>query len=205
MYEPTFSPYPIIETERLILRKPTLRDSEGLFELCRRVETSKFSPWNPHKSLSETREMIKFKLSNVRKGIIPPFFAVEEKESGRIVGTASFVSTDESYKIIEIGYSVLSDCWGMGYGTEAAWGLTGYAFDRMEAQRVFAKVLPDNTASIAVLEKLGFTFESTVKKGFYFDETVSDVLIYAITDEEFYEEFAECEDENYGIKENSEL
>ncbi|MBE6798942.1 MAG: GNAT family N-acetyltransferase [Ruminococcaceae bacterium] len=203
MYQFSFSPYPIIETERLILRKPTLRDAEEIFELCRRPETSQYSYWRPHNNINETREMIKQKLSSIRQGKLPPFFSVEEKESGRVIGTCSYVSADEFYKSVEIGYSILSDCWGNGFGTEVAWGLTGYAFDRMEAQRVYARVLPDNIASLNLLQKLGFTFEAVLKKDFFFEGKVSDVAILSMTDDEYFEIIEETECEQNGTQENS--
>ena len=205
MYQLSFSPYPIIETERLILRKPTLKDSEAIFELCRRPETSQYSYWRPHNNVNETREMIKQKLCDIRKGALPPFFAVEEKSTGQVVGTCSYVSADNCYKSVEIGYSILSDCWGQGFGAEVAWGLTGYAFDRMEAQRVYARVLPENTASLKLLEKLGFAFEAVLKKDFFFDGKVSDVAVLAMTDDEYFEIIEETECEQNGIQENSQL
>ena len=186
MYEFTFVPYPIIETERLVLRKPTLRDTADVFELCRRTETSQYSCWRPHNSINETREMIRTKLSNIRRGNLPPFFSVEDKKTGRVIGTCSYVSADPFYKSVEIGYSILSDCWGRGFGTEVAWALTGYAFDRMEAQRVYARVLPDNMASFKLLEKLGFNCEAVLKKDYFFDGQVSDVCILAMTDDEYF-------------------
>lgn len=188
MYETVLFPYPVIETEHLILRKVKRSDAEYLFELCRREETSRFSLWRPHESIKDTKEFINYKLSELKKGRIPPFFAVEEKQSGRVIGTCSYVSADEFFKTVEIGYSVLSDCWNNGYGTEIAWGLTGYAFDRLGAQRVYARVLPENGASLRVLEKLSFEYEGTLKKDYYFDGKVSDVCVLAMTDDVYFSE-----------------
>lgn len=200
MYETILFPYPVIETEHLVLRKMKRSDAAEVYELCRRPETSRYSLWNPHKSLQDTKEFISYKLSALRKGQIPPFFAVEEKESKRVIGTCSYVSADEYFKSVEIGYSVLSDCWNRGYGSEIAWGLTGYAFDRLEVQRVYARVLPENGASVRVLEKLGFEFEGTHKKDYYFDGRVSDVDIYAMTDDMYFSEV-----KRDAVTENSQL
>lgn len=197
MYQPAYAPYPIIETERLIVRKPTLRDAVDIFELCRRAETSRYSLWSPHNDISETREMIKNKLSEFRRGNIPPFFSVEEKETGRVIGTCSYVSADADYKVVEIGYSILSDCWNKGYGTEVAWALTGYAFDRIEAQRVFARVLPENAASVNLLTRLGFVLEGVLKKGYFFNGRVSDVAVLALTDDEYFAMFSQDKEKEY--------
>lgn len=205
MYQLSFSPYPIIETERLLLRKPNLKDAEEIFELCRRPETSQYSYWRPHNNVNETREMIKQKLSDIKKGTLPPFFAVEEKATGRVIGTCSYVSADAAYKSVEIGYSILSDCWGQGFGSEVAWGLVGYAFDRMEAQRVYARVLPENTASLKLLRNLGFFDEAVLKKDFFFEGKVSDVVLLAMTDDEYFEIIEGTECEANGTQENSQL
>lgn len=185
MYEDYFVPYPIIETDRLIIRMVRKSDAEDLYELCKRPETSRYSAWNPHRSLRETREYISYRLSQFRKKCCY-FFVVEEKASGRVIGTCSYGSFDEAYKVAEIGYSILSNKWNMGYATETADALMGYAFKRIGVQRVFVRILPDNLASIKVAEKLGLDFEGKHIKEFYFDGRASDVLIYAITDDKFF-------------------
>ena len=54
MYNEYFVPYPVIETERLLIRMVRKSDAEDLYELCRRPETSRFSLWSPHENLKET-------------------------------------------------------------------------------------------------------------------------------------------------------
>lgn len=185
MYEDFFVPYPVIETDRLIIRMVRKSDAGELFELCRRPETSKYSAWSPHRDLSETRKYISFRLMQYRKRCCT-FFVAEERATSRLIGSCSYASFDEAYKVTEIGYSVLSDLWNRGLATEIAGALTGYAFDRIGVQRVFARVLPENAASARVLMKLGFAFEGTHKKEFCYDGKVSDVDIYAITDDMYF-------------------
>ena len=73
----------------------------------------------------------------------------------------------------------------------------------MEAQRVYARVLPDNIASLNLLQKLGFTFEAVLKKDFFFEGKVSDVAILSMTDDEYFEIIEETECEQNGTQENS--
>ena len=201
MYNEIFVPYPTIHTDRLILRMVKRQDAKDLFELCKRPETSKYSLWHPHKTIDDTRALINYQIARYRKRECT-FFVVEHKESGRVIGTCSYVSIEDNFKIVEIGYSILSDLWGQGYATEVADGLTGFAFDRIGAQRVYARVLPENGASSAVLQKIGFQYEGTLKKGYYFEGKVSDVEVYGITDDAFYEMNKETDN---GIKENCEF
>ena len=186
MYNEYFVPYPVIETERLLIRMVRKSDAEDLYELCRRPETSRFSLWSPHENLKETKEFIGYQISLYRRRKCM-FFAVEEKESRKVIGTCSYVSMDADYKMAEIGYSILSDLWNQGFATEVAEALTGYAFNRIGVQRVFARVLPQNTASARVLLNLGFEYEGTAKKGFYYDGRVDDVQVFGITDDSYFE------------------
>jgi ribosomal-protein-alanine N-acetyltransferase len=162
-------------------------------------ETSKYSLWSPHESLSVTKQFIAYQHSLERRQSCF-FFVVEEAASKEIVGSCSYVSFDEFYKIAEIGYSVLKSRWGKGYGTEIADALTAFAFNRIGVQRVFARVVPENVYSAAVLENLGFAFEGTLKKAYYYGEKSYDIAVYGMTDDQFKKR----ENEN-GTKENCEF
>lgn len=184
MYEDYFIPYPTIETPDLRLRMVRRSDAKQLYELCSRPETSKYSMWSPHSSLGVTKRFISYQLTALRRHCCT-FFVIEQKSTGNVIGTCSYVSFDDSYKVAEIGYSILRELWGRGYATQAAGALTGYAFERIGAQRVFARVIPENTASAAVLKKLGFGFEGRHKKEYYYNGISADIDIYAMTDDEY--------------------
>ncbi|HEX6587891.1 MAG TPA: GNAT family N-acetyltransferase [Longimicrobiales bacterium] len=59
---------------------------------------------------------------------------------------------------LELGFHLVPDMWGQGLATEAATAVAHVAFDRLHAARVFAGHHPENAASRAVLNKLGFSF-----------------------------------------------
>lgn len=184
MYEDYFVPFPLLETERLIIRQVRRSDAKELYELCRRPETSKYAHWSPHTSLYATKSYISYLLSLKRKHQLTGFVIVE-KQSGKLIGTCSYVSIDEDYKTAEIGYCILKEYWGQGFAKEAVDSLLWYGFEEINLQRIYARVLPENIQSVRVLQKCGFTFEGTLRKGFYYKGQVSNVLLYAITDEDY--------------------
>ena len=49
----------MLETERLILRKWTEEDAESLFEYAKDPEIGPAAGWPPHKSVEESRAVIK--------------------------------------------------------------------------------------------------------------------------------------------------
>jgi RimJ/RimL family protein N-acetyltransferase len=57
---------------------------------------------------------------------------------------------------LQVGYEFARVYWGHGYATEAAARVVEYAFAVLNLDRLGAVVRPENTASVRVLEKLGF-------------------------------------------------
>ena len=74
-----------------------------------------------------------------------------------LAGHAGFKGRPDRHGSVEIGYSLLEPCQGLGYGTELVRALSGWAFDHAEVARVMADTFPELVASVRVLEKNGFT------------------------------------------------
>ena len=72
-----------------------------------------------------------------------------------LVGSGGFMSRPSGGQV-EVGYGTLSEFQGRGYATEAVSALTRWALSQPEVSRVIADALPENSASVRVLEKSGF-------------------------------------------------
>lgn len=111
-------------------------------------------------------------------------FAVEY--AGKVIGTASYMGFDEYYGSVEIGYGINSDYWHKGFGTQIVSALLHYAFKKMDMQRVWAKIMPENERSSGLLEKCGFTYEGTARNSEYIKGNYIDVATYAMLKEEYF-------------------
>jgi [ribosomal protein S5]-alanine N-acetyltransferase len=80
---------------------------------------------------------------------------VGEKGGTDLVGTAGLRLLDDIG--LEIFYSLEPRYWGKGYATEAARAVLDYALGPLGLPEVLAEVDEDNTASVAVIERLGMT------------------------------------------------
>ena len=81
-------------------------------------------------------------------------------EDGQPVGTVKLASCEVAGKSeVELGYALLPERWGAGYATEAAAGALGYGRDVAQLREVVAFALVSNTASFAVMQRLGFRYE----------------------------------------------
>lgn len=79
---------------------------------------------------------------------------------GPLVGTAGLRPLDDLG--LEVHYSVAPEAWGKGYATEAAGAVVGHALGPLGLRFVLAEVDEANTASAAIVARLGLTPYETV-------------------------------------------
>jgi RimJ/RimL family protein N-acetyltransferase len=145
-----------IETDRLVLRRWQLDDVEPLAAIRSHPEVAR---WLGQSTLDDTRRVVeRFEESFESRGF--GRFAVEDRESGALVGwsglmhAAAWEATPEKD---EIGWLVAPDRWGEGLASEAARAALDDAFERVGLLRVIAFALPENEASIRVMERCGMS------------------------------------------------
>lgn len=150
-------------TERLHLRKMTTADSDILFKIWSDPDVTKFMNINNFTDESQAVDIIIYldKLTQDNKAIR---YSIIELKSNEIIGSCGYNSLDYENAKTEIGYDIAKKHWGRGYAPEAISALLHYAFNSLSINRVEAKVEPENTNSIKVLQKLNFTFEGTLRK-----------------------------------------
>lgn len=83
------------------------------------------------------------------------FWAVEERDSGSVIGDCGLQPLEHRGPEVELGYDFHPRVWGHGLATEAASAVMRQAFGKLELERVVAVVKPDHSASQRVLEKVG--------------------------------------------------
>ena len=67
------------------------------------------------------------------------------------IGKASEQSLDD----FDFGYAILPEYWGQGYATEALTTIIDYAFEQLNAQKIYGECDVENVASMRVMEKAG--------------------------------------------------
>lgn len=107
--------------------------------------------------------------------------SVDEKTVGSI---GIFVKEDVLEKSAELGYWLSQDYWNNGIMTEAVKIICREAFSKFDIIRIFAEPFEYNTASRAVLEKAGFTYEGTMRNGIYKNGNICSYCVYSILREE---------------------
>jgi RimJ/RimL family protein N-acetyltransferase len=156
----------LIETERLLLRKPRLDDADDLFAAYSDPETMRYIGDGSTTDLAGTRAAIEKWLARWDANDLG-FLVLERREDHQIVGRAGFLVWDpETWTIselddrseVEIGWTLIRAHWGRGYATEAALALR----DWTDRRRLISLIQHGNERSVRVAEKLGERYERDV-------------------------------------------
>ncbi|MBR6524822.1 MAG: GNAT family N-acetyltransferase [Clostridia bacterium] len=175
---------PRIETDRLVLREMKMRDAASLFSYCSDPAVSRYVLWDTYKYPSQARDYIRSVRRQYRQGF-PGTFAIELKETGRLIGTVGFMWINPEHRSCEVGYSLSRREWNKGYATEALKALNRYAFNDLHLNRVEAQYDVMNPASGRVMEKAGMHYEGTLRQRLNNKGRFVDVNIYAILQKDF--------------------
>ena len=179
-----FDDMPRLETPRLILRRLEMRDAPDLFDYSRDPQVAKHVLWDAQTSVSEARAYVRYMLRRYRAGE-PASWGIEEKDTGRVVGTIGYMWYQRDNNACEVGYSLARRRWNRGYMTEALAEVLRFSFEELGVHRVEAQHEVENAASGAVMRKCGMRKEGTLRGRLYNKGRYVDVDLYAMLREDY--------------------
>ena len=148
-----------LETPRLILRQWEARDFEPFARYYAREETARFVG-----GVADRDQAWRRMAAQIGHWALLGFgyWAVEEKETGRLAGCAGLWRS-AGWPEIELGYWLVPEGQGKGYATEAAAAARDFAFDVVGADTLVSYIDPANEPSKRVAERLGARFEEIIE------------------------------------------
>jgi len=87
------------------------------------------------------------------------WWAVEEKESGQLVGTVGAFFREEA-TVMELGWNTYRAFWGKGFANEAATAALHHALEVRREPKVRALITSANESSLGVARRLGLKYEA---------------------------------------------
>jgi ribosomal-protein-alanine N-acetyltransferase len=175
--------FPKLETERLILREWDITDAPDLFAFYSKEDVLRYTPVKPHVTLEDSEASIERFRKRFREANTGVIWAIELKENGRVIGECAVNHWIPKYFRADLGYSFNPDYSGKGYAREAVGRIVNYLFtefDQFKLNRLEAITDPRNTASIKLLEKLGFIQEGILRDYEYEKGEFVDSVMYAM-------------------------
>lgn len=161
-----FAAYPVLETERLILRQPVLSDADDFFAYMSDPRVTRFLGHPPmvHRDEAVARIERSDRFFREQSAIT---WGITLKEHGRLMGTCLLWNVNAAHHRAELGYTLHPDLWGKGIATEAARAAVHYGFETMRLHSIEAQIDPENDGSRALLLKVGFVQEGYFRENFY--------------------------------------
>jgi ribosomal-protein-serine acetyltransferase len=177
-----------IDTERLILRKFTRRDSSALNEAIRvsLPELNQWLPWaRTNYQAGDASAFIRDSVQAWKDDRAWDYTIRMKSEPGVHLGNISMWTVSRTGKIAEIGYWVRTDRTSGGICTEAAFALLKHAFTEHGFHKVIMRIAVGNDASHRVAEKLGFTKEGTLREELLIRGNWVDHTLWSMLDREY--------------------
>ena len=141
-----------LETDRLLLRPPSLVDVPAIVAIANDYDVAKNLATLPHPYESDDAKAFIGRAAEQRALGTDFAFAIVRKNDGALMGSVGLHLKQGKF---EFGYWLGKPYWRQGYATEAARRVIVFAFSELKAETVWAGWYHDNPASGHVLEKLG--------------------------------------------------
>ena len=178
----------MLETDRLILRKPTLDDVESFHRAINHPDVAgNIVGLEYPMSMDEARKWIEAYTASEheRTGY---YRMMTLKESGELIGCVSISPVDWNHMNAEIGFFCAVDFHGRGYGAEAVRRMIGWGFDEHGMERIYGFCADSNVASARLMELVGMQWEGVFRHEFRKDGVFTDWNHYAIIRDKWVEE-----------------
>jgi [ribosomal protein S5]-alanine N-acetyltransferase len=171
MLNKSFSPFPILTTNRLTLRRLIPNDEQAIFTLRSDAEINKYLDRKIAATLDDARGFINAVNDHVDKNT-SLYWAITFTGKSELVGTICLYGFSDEDDKCEIGYELLNDFQRQGIMQEAVEKVIDYGFNTIGVQQIEAFFHRDNQRSIDLLEKFSFSNSNVA------DETAPEVICY---------------------------
>jgi RimJ/RimL family protein N-acetyltransferase len=181
---PTLLKLPALETPRLIVREIEMRDADDFTTYMTRVDyqrhiaarLSTAQSIRHHVMRIVSRQNLKVRNAYVFAGVL--------KQSGIAVSDGFLLCNG---RLAEAGWGVNPDLWRSGLGAELGRALLAQAFERLECERLWCKVMGDNEPSLRLARRLGMQSIKSDSSFHLGGGRIEAVEFFAITAKEYFE------------------
>ena len=175
-----FSPFPELETNRLLLRQPMLTDAQDFFILRSNTLVMQYVNRPIAKTVEDAENLINkiTDIINTNEGIN---WCITLKDNPKkVMGNIGIWQLKKEDYRGEIGYMLHPDFWRKGIMQEAVEAVINFGFNQMQLHSLEAKINPSNSASAMLLEKNNFIKEAHFKEDCFWEGEFSDTVVYSL-------------------------
>ena len=149
-------PHERIDTDRLLLRKPSQDDAEAIFTCyASDPEVTRYLSWPTHRSIEDTEQFLAFSDAEWERWPAGPYI-IFSLADGVLLGSTGLHFRSPTR--VETGYVFARGAWGKGFATEATLAMIAVARET-GVKELRASCHPEHVRSRRVLEKCAFIVE----------------------------------------------
>lgn len=174
----------LIATQRLVLRRFRASDAPRLSEYRSDPAVARYQSWDAPFPLDKAELAVRnFAASSPDE---PGWFqyAIELTASRELIGDVA-VRLHDNLKQAEVGFTLAVAYQGRGFATEAVSAVLDRLFGLQGLHRVMGECDARNTASAALMERLGFTREGLLRQQTFIKGEWTDDLLFGILSSEW--------------------
>jgi len=175
-----FNPFPILKTERLVLRRINKNDSGEIFFLRSNPEVLQYLGREPAQTMKEAEDFISQINHNIDVNEAIMWGIATKEKPEQLIGTICFWQIRKEHYRAETGFVLHPLYWRKGIMKEALLQVIDYGFTVMKLHSIDAHVASRNTASAAVLRSTGFVQEGYFKEDYFFQGKFHDTAVYSL-------------------------
>jgi len=174
-----------IHTDRLILRRVRIEDAEAMHAYRSLPEVTRFFPAD-HRTIEDTLAFVE-PLVSVEPTTPGTWLAlvITLPETGKVIGDIGLRFPEKETYQVELGTSLDPAYQRKGYASEAMLAVIQYAFETLGKHRVYASIDPHNSASVALVERIGLRREAHFRSSIWWKGEWADDVIYAMLEDEW--------------------
>ena len=150
-----FTPFPILNTERLTLRQLSLDDQQAIFDLRSDAAINQYLDRAPCKTIEEAQQFIE-KINDAIKNNNALYWAISLNSNDTLVGTICLFDFSDEHDSCEIGFELMPPFQGQGIMKEATQAVITYVFQTLQYKKIVACTHHDNQKSTLLLLQLNF-------------------------------------------------
>jgi [ribosomal protein S5]-alanine N-acetyltransferase len=176
---PAIRNFPLLNTERLVLREIVLSDAEDLYRIFSDEESMRYWSSRPFTSVRQAEKLVESMAQAALRetGI---HWGISLRDDPRLIGKCGYNEWRKAHRRGDISYIIDRQQWGKGIVSEALCAVLDYGFERMNLHSIEAGVTPGNDGSTRMLQRLGFNLEGHLKESFLVEDVFVDSLIYSL-------------------------
>ena len=182
MYQDAFATFPVLETERLLLRQLEMTDADDLYEYAKDHDAFCYTDGFPRK-YDEVQQMIGIWRNEAYQSQRFIRWGIELKAEGKLIGGIYLFDphgNDASGRRMDMGYDISRVYWNRGYASEAIRAVCEYGFSVMGLVRIQALVLPENMGSVRACEKAGMVREGMLRNYCHYEHNGNNLRTMAV-------------------------